>query len=190
MRWLPWHLGKAGRDAARRALLLDFDWMMAKLRGTDIQSLIADYNYLPIHADLHTVASVLRQSAHILAGNPRELPGQMLGRLPEKLTQDLDFLRRQVTEQKEFPWLRPLRSSLAALDPCLIRTLQGHIGMVTAVAVTPDGHHVVSGSRDRTLRVWNLILNRSNQKDTPRPCRRRGGCGSNPRWPLRCLRLL
>jgi WD40 repeat protein len=157
LRWLPWHLGKAGRDATRFALLLDFDWMMAKLRGTEIQSLIADYNYLPIHADLHIIPSILRQSAHILAGNPQELPGQMLGRLPEKLTQDIDSLRRQVTEQKEFPWLRPLRPSLATLDPCLIRTLQGHIGMVTAVAVTPDGGYIVSGSRDATLRVWDLV---------------------------------
>src|SRR5262249_12986026 len=29
LRWLPWHLGKSGRDAARRALLVDFKWMMA-----------------------------------------------------------------------------------------------------------------------------------------------------------------
>jgi hypothetical protein len=79
LRWLPWHLGKAGRSAARRALLVDFDWMMAKLNGTDVQSLIADYDYLPKEADLRTVQSMLRQSAHILAGSPRELPGQLLG---------------------------------------------------------------------------------------------------------------
>jgi hypothetical protein len=34
--------------------------------------------------------------------------------------------------------------------------LQGHIMPVSAVAVTPDGRHVVSGSWDRTLRVWDL----------------------------------
>ena len=35
-------------------------------------------------------------------------------------------------------------------------TLQGHTSWVTAVVVTPDGRHVVSGSWDNTLRVWDL----------------------------------
>ncbi len=34
--------------------------------------------------------------------------------------------------------------------------LQGHTGAVWAVAVTPDGKTVVSGSWDRTLKVWDL----------------------------------
>ena len=37
-----------------------------------------------------------------------------------------------------------------------IRTLQGHTGLVSAVAVTPDGRRAVSGSADRTLRLWDL----------------------------------
>jgi hypothetical protein len=35
-------LSKAGRLGARRALLVDFEWMLAKLKGTDVQSLLAD----------------------------------------------------------------------------------------------------------------------------------------------------
>jgi WD40 repeat protein len=37
-----------------------------------------------------------------------------------------------------------------------VRELIGHEGMVTAVAVTPDGRYAVSGSEDCTLRVWRL----------------------------------
>jgi hypothetical protein len=33
---------------------------------------------------------------------------------------------------------------------------QGHTEAVNAVAVTPDGRHAVSGSSDKTLRVWDL----------------------------------
>jgi hypothetical protein len=155
LHWFPWHLGKAGRDDARRALLVDFDWMMAKLKGTDIQSLIADYDYLPKETDLRTVQSVL-QPAHILAANLRELPGQLLGRLPGRLSQGIDGLRTQASKHKSFPWLRPLSPSLTPLDASIVRTLQGHAGWVTAVALTPDGRHIVSCSYDNTLRLWDL----------------------------------
>ena len=34
--------------------------------------------------------------------------------------------------------------------------LRGHTGAVTAVAVTPDGRCAISGSSDKTLKVWDL----------------------------------
>ena len=37
-----------------------------------------------------------------------------------------------------------------------LRTLRGHSGDVWAVAVTPDGRWLISGSRGKTLRVWYL----------------------------------
>ena len=37
-----------------------------------------------------------------------------------------------------------------------VRILQGHAGWVESVAVSPDGRHIVSGSDDTTLRVWEL----------------------------------
>ena len=33
--------------------------------------------------------------------------------------------------------------------------LGGHSGYVTAVAWSPDGHHILTGSRDRTVRIWD-----------------------------------
>ena len=39
--------------------------------------------------------------------------------------------------------------------------LQGHTSWVSAVAVTHDGRHVVSGSNDKTLRVWDLANGRT-----------------------------
>ena len=34
--------------------------------------------------------------------------------------------------------------------------LKGHTAAVTSVTVTPDGKHAVSGSEDKTLRLWDL----------------------------------
>ncbi|MEG4099510.1 WD40 repeat domain-containing protein, partial [Microcoleus sp. Pol17_C1] len=35
-------------------------------------------------------------------------------------------------------------------------TLNGHTSSVNAVAVTPDGKRAISGSDDKTLKVWDL----------------------------------
>jgi len=37
-----------------------------------------------------------------------------------------------------------------------IRTLGGHEGLVTAIALADDGKTVISGSEDKTLKVWNV----------------------------------
>jgi WD40 repeat protein len=38
----------------------------------------------------------------------------------------------------------------------MLRTMKGHTGSVNSVAVTPDGRYAISGSGDKTLRVWEL----------------------------------
>ena len=35
-------------------------------------------------------------------------------------------------------------------------SLEGHIGWVRSVAFSPDGSSIVSGSADKTLKIWNL----------------------------------
>jgi hypothetical protein len=37
-----------------------------------------------------------------------------------------------------------------------IQVLKGHRSRVTSVAVTPDGKHAVTGSDDKTVRVWDI----------------------------------
>ena len=42
------------------------------------------------------------------------------------------------------------------LAGAVVHTLAGHEGGVNAVAVTPEGRYAVTGSDDRTARVWDL----------------------------------
>ena len=45
------------------------------------------------------------------------------------------------------------------LTPCLVHeqecTLRGHSSYVFSVAYSPDGKHIVSGSGDKTVKIWD-----------------------------------
>ena len=156
LRHLPFHLHKTDRDEDARIVLLDFDFLQAKLKSTDASALIADYEYFPKAADLRFVQSAIRLSANVLDRDPWELAGQLTGRLLANPAPDIQALLKKSAVGKARPWLQPLSASLT--PPCgpLIRTLEGHSRIVTAVAVTPDRPWVVSASGDCTLRIWEL----------------------------------
>ena len=44
-----------------------------------------------------------------------------------------------------------------------LRTLKGHSGYVSDVAVTPDGKRAISASKDKILTVWDLETGRAQR---------------------------
>ncbi len=155
-RRVAYHLAQAGRKDDLHRLLLNFNYLEGKLAATDPNALIADYDYFAGEVDLRLIQASIRLSAHIVARDPRQLAGQLIGRLLGNKTPSIQVLLKLAAGGKPWPWLRPLTPSLTAPGGPLIRTLEGHTAEVVAVAVTPDGRRAVSASWDQTLRLWDL----------------------------------
>ncbi len=165
---LAYHMKEAGRKEELRKLLLDFEWMYTKLKKVfiiqdktgmevpNVNSLIRDYDYLPDDTEIGLVQGAIKLSYNAISKDKTQLAGQLLGRLLCFHEGGIQSLLSQVCECRDGVRLLPKTSSLQPPGQLLIRTLEGHKNSVYAVAVTPDGRDVISGSEDRTLKIWDL----------------------------------
>jgi WD40 repeat protein/predicted MPP superfamily phosphohydrolase len=161
-RFLAYHLHHAGHMDGLAGLLCDFDWLEAKLHATSVTDLLADFALLPTQHDAQREAThvhdVLRLSSHILARDPTQLPGQLIGRtqIPMQGSPRIASLLDRARSTTRHTWLRPASPSLMPPGGPLIRTLAGHDSEVTAVALVPGDRRIVSASADHTLMLWDL----------------------------------
>ncbi len=170
--YLTYHLIEADRTDLLRNILLDFDYLWAKLNATDVNALMTDYSRamrapeLADDAELQAVQGALGLSLPVLSRDGNQLAGQLLGRLsPQDHPGLQDFLERA----QAYSWFRPRVATLTSPGgQALIRTLEGHEDCVRAVTVInaptaddlPDDwpqQMFVSAADDRTLRVWDAI---------------------------------
>jgi WD40 repeat protein len=151
--------GGQGEDAA--ALLGSAGWGLVKCGAGLVFSLDQDYGTVSQDETLRLIHGALLLSLHVLAKDTRQYASQMVGRLLALRGQlGVGRFVEEATAAAPRPWLRPLYPSLAAPGGSLLRTLQGHSGIVNGVAVTADGKRAVSASWDHTLRVWDLDTGR------------------------------
>lgn len=152
-RWVAWHLIGAGRRAQLQELLFDSSWLQAKLNATNINSLIADLEYLKPAREPQLIQAALRLSAHVLAQDKTQLWSQLAGRLDSDQCPSLihSFCMDQVM-------LIPCCPSLTLPGNSLLRSLRGHTGGVRDVELYAENTRAISASEDHTVKVWDLDM--------------------------------
>lgn len=103
---------------------------------------------------LAVLADTIRLAARVVAEDPTLLPGQLLARIDPVRHPGLAALIAGVRAPRAF-WLRPACPSLVQRERGSRQILSGHNNSVQALASTGAGRFLVSGSWDRTVRLWD-----------------------------------
>nr|WP_322679923.1 hypothetical protein [Nostoc sp. DedQUE03]MDZ7975327.1 hypothetical protein [Nostoc sp. DedQUE03] len=167
---------KAGNSVIYYQTLTDFDFISLKNQYSKfgIEALVRDYALIEepeilekLEEDekleteqvktLKFIQRALQLSAHVLNKDQTQLVGQLWGRLQSFPQPEIQQILADAAQSKsEIPRFRPITASLTTPGGSLLRTLTGHNGSVSAVAIAPDGKTAVSASNDNTLKQWDL----------------------------------
>jgi WD40 repeat protein len=153
---LPAHLAGAGHHEELRALLFDARWLYARLAAAGPAGLPEDCARLESDADAAVLGGAISLSAHVLAADPLQLPGQLIGRLPSDIGRYGGALRGAMRDAARRPALLPLRPTLTQPGTGLVRIMVGHEAPIRTVAALRDGRRGLSGGDDMTIRLWDL----------------------------------
>jgi len=163
-RWFGWHCMRANEQDRLLGLLLDFDWLRAKLGATEINALIGEFDYVRHDPRAESFQRACRRSAHTLSWDKSQLAGQLLARLPDKDELIRGRILERALETTE-PWLRPMTASLGAersihwLRPAQEETLSNiTFSSNGRWAAHVSGHF---GGEPRDVILWDLIEWRS-----------------------------
>lgn len=164
LHWLLRNLVNEGRTEIAKAILLDFDFLQAKLDATDPVALSVELGMLNDDPSLLLVQSAIQMSTHVLINDKKQLSGQILGRLLSYVPSDFSHSDSGIAtlgsllkgaRQPMFPALLPHSPCLDSAGGPLLRIFS-NIRAVYALDVTPDGRFVVSGSGDEDLKIWEF----------------------------------
>lgn len=156
LQYLPSHLNGAGLADKLRELLLNFNWLQAKLTALDVNSVLSDFKFLPGDAELDLVRGAIRLAAHNISTDKTQLAGQLLARLLGNDSKAIQALLGKASQWRKAAWLRPLTRCLSQPGGQLVNTIKAHVGIVDDLSITSDGAMMVSGSSDDSVKVWDL----------------------------------
>jgi WD40 repeat protein len=153
---IGYHLINAGKASKLQELLLDINFLQAKLNFTNINAVLADCNILRSDSTVALIESTLKMSSHIIASSPDQLLCQLYGRLlPYRDAQpQVDALLTSISEHTVLPALLTKHETLMTAKFSLIRVLSEHSQTVNTIAINDT--HIISGSADRSVKLWKL----------------------------------
>jgi WD40 repeat protein len=154
---LPAHLPTNKLVPAYRGALLDVSWLQARLAAVGVSGLLTDFEAPRVQQDemLRLLQSAIRLSSHVLHRLPNELAAQLAGRLLANAHGELATLAEQARAALQSTSIVPFSTCLEAPGGPLLRTFEGHTSTVDAVALSRDGTRALSGSGDKTLKLWD-----------------------------------
>jgi WD40 repeat protein len=150
------HLLATDQAGDAEGVAVDLRWIGARLEHSGPAGPFADLTLIKTPR-AERLRRLFAQSAHLLV--PTEPPHSLIDILYSRVGHDPDW-GAQVTALRRDRTLPALinRWPLPDLpDPALRRTLTGHTGSVTAVAIAPDGAWLASGSEDGAVRIWDPV---------------------------------
>ncbi|MFW6105672.1 MAG: hypothetical protein ACOC7P_03730, partial [Chloroflexota bacterium] len=166
---LPYHQAQAHTWAGFRETLTSFAFIKTKLKALGIYILIDDYalaslfpwqeiaaNTIEEAEVLRLIKGALQLSAGVVGRDPRQLAGQITGRMLSLELPDIESFLQSIRKDQFGPWLRPINPCLIAPGGPLLAEFIGHAESIRSWAVTSDSKKAISASWDGKLKVWNL----------------------------------
>lgn len=153
--YLPYHLARAGWHEQLDKLLLDYSWLSAKLKSTDVYCLLEDYR-LPAkpHNDIELIRETIRLSISAVNEDASQLGAQLIGRLYTCNSPRIRKLKQETLKDSKAPWLCPVNACLEPPRGRLQASISTSSGYIQHAVVSPDGCYVISVGR--ICQTWLL----------------------------------
>lgn len=157
---LFYHLRAVEDNTTMKELILNYPWLLKKLKKCGILEILADFEFVSEKADDITALKVaIQDMKHMLTDNEswKEFGGQLIARLMhENGSQNIGRLLAQIKDYNKgsnIPWLLPVISTFHSRQA---PKNEGHRTAVNCLAVIDEIDLALSGSVDGVIKRWEI----------------------------------